>query len=88
MLWMDDNLVKSAQVGRIDEATRRAPCLYTTIMQMTMEKDEVSMPLRISAAINRPDGSLDLDEDAQFCVMSRGQLVAMRELKWRPNNGG
>ena len=31
-----------------------------------MEKDAVNVPLRVSAAINRLDGSLDLGEDAQF----------------------
>jgi hypothetical protein len=65
-LWMDDNLVKNAQVGRIDEATRRDPCPCAKIVQMTMEKDPVIMPLRLSAAINRLDGGLDLCEDAQF----------------------
>ena len=33
---------------------------------MTMEKDPVIVPLRLSAVINRLDGSLDLCEDAQF----------------------
>ena len=31
-----------------------------------MEKDPVIVPLRLSAAINRLDGGLDLGEDAQF----------------------
>jgi hypothetical protein len=69
---MDDYLVKSAQVGRIDEAARRDPCLCAKIVQMTMEKAAVDVRLRISAAINRFDGSLDLGKDAQFpCHVER-----------------
>ena len=72
MPLMDDNLVKSAQVGSIDPATQRDPDLRAKIVQMTMEMDEVNVPLRISAAINRPDGSLDLGKDAQFlCHVER-----------------
>jgi len=33
---------------------------------MTMEEDLANVPLRVSAAINRLDGSLDFGEDAQF----------------------
>jgi hypothetical protein len=55
---------------------------------MTMEKAAVDVLLRISAAIDRLDGSLDLGKDAQFCVMSRDQIIGMRKLEQWPNNGG
>lgn len=35
-------------------------------MQKKMETDEVNVPLRVSAAINRLDGSVDLGEGAQL----------------------
>jgi hypothetical protein len=39
---------------------------------MTMEKAAVDVPLRISAAIDRLDGSLDLGKDVQFlCHVER-----------------
>ena len=65
-LRIDENLVKSAQFGRIDEAAERDPCPCAKIVQMKMEKDAVNVPLRVSVAINRLDGSSDLGEDAQF----------------------
>ena len=62
---MDNNLVKSAQAGRI-AAAASVTLAFAKAMQTTMEVDALRVPLGVSTTINGLDGSEDLSKDAQL----------------------
>ena len=61
-----------SQVGIVKQEAWATSLSYASALfcqksrQLTVEREAMSLPLLVSAAINRFDGSLDLGEDAQF----------------------